>query len=186
MNSNAPIHHQPQVWFGLLGLVSLLAGGFSFWSLATYTHLDHLKTSSEQAWEELQTQYEPRFDLIPVYADSLKTVYASEREIFDYVAETRQNYALAGGAEARVQAVNLLETALDRTQTMVEMYPALSASASVQAVTTELATTQQDLEQPIANYNTSVERYNHQLTVSWITPIAELFGFEPATRMESL
>src|SRR5512138_3568699 len=76
----------------LLAVVAvLLLFGFSIfsWGTGVYNSLVGLDEGVNQAWSQVQNQYQRRVDLIPNLVEVVKGYAAHEREVFEKVAEAR-------------------------------------------------------------------------------------------------
>lgn len=164
---------------GLLVVIVILG----FWLFSSY---NGLVTGSEQlanSWNQVETQYQRRFDLIPNLVNTVKGEANFEQSTLTAVTEARTNWLSAqqsGDVNAQVQATNQTETALARLLVSVEAYPTLKATQGfedfmVQLEGTEnrIATARKDYNDSVLSYNLIVKRFPGNIA-------AMLFGFEPA------
>lgn len=145
----------------------------------TYNRLVQLNQQVEQAWADVETQYQRRFDLIPNLVAATKGFLAQERAVFDTIAQARTRYAGAPrGSTDRVQAANQLESALARLLVIVESYPVLRSSEVVQRLMADLSATENDVAAARRVYNQAVQQYNATVKTFPTVLVANSLGFK--------
>ena len=73
----------------LLGLIAVLV----LWVWATYNGLVTLKTRTQEAWADIDTQLKRRFDLIPNLVATVQGYARHERELFEGNTSPRECHA---------------------------------------------------------------------------------------------
>ncbi len=147
--------------------------------VGTYNRLVQSNQRVENAWADVETQYQRRFDLIPNLVAATKGFLQQERTIFDAIAQARTRYAGAPrGSSERVQAANQLESALARLLVIVENYPVLRSSEVVQRLMTDLSATENEIAFARRTYNQVVREYNAQLKTFPTVLVANSLGFK--------
>jgi LemA protein len=120
---------------GVLLVVALLIIG---WVSSTYNKLVQLDEQINQAWAQVENQYQRRYDLIPNLVETVKGYAKHEREVFTQVTEARAKVGQLNispevlkdpQAFARFQqAQDALSSALSRLLAVAENYPQLKAN----------------------------------------------------------
>jgi LemA protein len=159
----------------LVILLLLVAVGGSL--AGTYNRLVQASQQVDQSWANVETQYQRRFDLIPNLVEATKGFLQQERVIFGEIAEARTRYAGARTPSERVQAANQLEGALARLLVIVENYPVLRSSETVQRLMAELAGTENEIAFARRAYNQAVLQYNTLVKTFPTNLVAGFLGF---------
>ncbi len=158
----------------LLGVVVLI--GLYGWT--TYNGLigDNEKINSQ--WADVEGQYQRRYDLIPNLVNSVKGIMAQEQEIFTAIADARTRYAGATTPEERVEAANGVETSLGRLLVVMENYPQLRSTETVQTLMAQLEGTENRISVERQRYNDLVQTYMTKIQRFPTNLTAKIFGFE--------
>ena len=165
--------------FGILlaaimgGLV--LAGGCLY---GGYNRAIALDEEVKNAWAQVDSQLQRRFELIPNLVETVKGFAAQEKDIFLGVAKARESYFQAKTTGEKAQAAGTFESALSRLLVFTENYPALKSNESFLKLQDSLEGTENRLAVERMRYNEKVKQYNYaamsfegRLWVHW-------FGFE--------
>lgn len=146
-----------------------------------YNSLVKSRESVKAQWQQVETQYQRRFDLIPNLVESVKGIMAQEQKVFGDLAEARTRYAGNRTPENATQ----LETALGRLLVIVENYPELRSSENVAGLMAELAGTENRVAVERRRYNEKVRDYNQSIKIFPRNILANLFGFSEEQYFES-
>jgi len=162
-------------------LVVVLVGLVAASSVAgTYNHLVQVRQQVDAAQADVETQLQRRFDLIPNLVESARAVLAQERTVFETLARARAQYAgTRPGTPERVEAANRVESALARLLVIVENYPVLRSSETVQSLMRELAATENQVAFARRQYNAAVQTYDTMIQTFPTTLVAASLGFRP-------
>lgn len=164
----------------LLASVSLVVAVSSSWVVFWYHRLDLKSQAVKKSWENVEEAYSQRFDVIPILAESAKSIYVPEREVFDLLAQSRQQFALANGPDQQVRAAEHIERALHKVTDTIADYPSLASQPSVVAALEQLRSSDEQLAQSVADYNQSVVSCNQALSQPGVATVAQLFVINPA------
>jgi LemA protein len=164
-------------------LAVVLFVGFYAWG--TYNKLVTGSEAVDNAWAQVETQYQRRFDLIPNLTNSVKGIFNQEKEVFGKLAEARTRYAGAGTVAEKVSAANQVESALGRLLVVLENYPQLRSSEAVQNLMVQLEGTENRISVERKRYNDSVRDYNLLVKRFPARFFASLFGFEEKEYFEA-
>lgn len=164
----------------LIGLVVILVIGFSIfsWFSGTYNSLVTKSATVDNAWAQVDTQYQRRFDLVPNLVAATKGAMAQEQKVFGDIAEARTHYAgTAAGTDARVQATSQYESALSRLMVIMENYPQLKSIDTVNRLMDELSGTENRVLIARDRYNASVKDYDVSIKQFPTNILAGMYGF---------
>jgi len=178
-------------WIALAVIVVL-----AIWAIAIYNGLVALRNRFKNAFAQIDVQLKRRYDLIPNLVEAAKGYLTHERETLEKVIAARnsamgaaQKAAAAPGDAAAMQglaqAEGQLGGALGRLMAVFEAYPDLKANQNILQVQEELTSTENKIAFSRQAYNDSVMEYNTKRESFPDTVFAGMFGFQPATLLES-
>jgi LemA protein len=169
---------------GVLLVVALLIIG---WVSSTYNKLVQLDEQINQAWAQVENQYQRRYDLIPNLVETVKGYAKHEREVFTQVTEARAKVGQLNinpedlkdpQAFARFQqAQDALSSALSRLLAVAENYPQLKANENFLQLQAQLEGTENRISVERRRYNEVVQQYNTYVRRFPTNIIAGMFGF---------
>ncbi len=160
----------------LLGLIAVLV----LWVWATYNGLVTLKTRTQEAWADIDTQLKRRFDLIPNLVATVQGYAQHEKGLFEAVtkARTQAMQASQGGDIADIaKSQAVLGGALRGILAVAENYPDLKASQNFLQLQDELSDTENKIQAARRFYNGNVRDYNIKLQVFPSNMLAGMFNF---------
>jgi LemA protein len=170
------------VWlFVLLGLIVVVGA----WLWSGYNGLIASKAGVENAWAQVETQYQRRFDLIPNLQATVQGAADFEQETFTAVTAARSQWQQASGRAEQVGAANAFDSALSRLLVTVEAYPQLQATQAFRDFMTQLEGTENRIATARRDYNESVRVYNVQVRQFPRNILAGIFGFAPEQAFSS-
>lgn len=159
-----------------------------------YNSLVEKQQNVEQAWAQVENQYQRRADLIPNLVNTVKGYAAHESATFEKVTEAR-----AKATSINITADNLDEATLEKFQkaqgelsqalksllAVTEAYPDLKASENFMNLQTQLestdnriATERMRYTQAVRDYNTSIKKFPTNIYAGW-------FGFEKKPQFQA-
>jgi LemA protein len=164
----------------LLGLIAIIFVT-GFWVSGTYNGLVTMEEKIDEAWGQVQVQYQRRYDLIPNLVETVKGVANFEKETYQAVTEARSAWAdsmKTSDRPAQIEATQNVESALARLLVTVENYPNLKAQvnfgtlqAQIEGTENRVSVARKDYNERITPFNTKVRRFPALL-------IAGLLGFD--------
>ncbi len=160
----------------VLLVIVLVVGVLFVWT--TYNRIVSLDEGIKNAWAQVETVLQRRYDLIPNLVNTVKGYAKHEKELFEEVARLRSQWQSAQGTEAKVAAATALEGALGRLIAVAENYPELKASQNFLSLQDELAGTENRISVERQRYNDTVRSYNVAIRTFPGNIIAGKFGFE--------
>lgn len=175
----------------LVGIVALCS-----LSSCNYNSLVEKQQSVDQAWAQVENQYQRRADLIPNLVETVKGYSTHESETLQKVTEAR-----AKATSITIDAENLNEETLAKYQqaqgelsqalksllAVTEAYPDLKANenfmqlqAQLEGTENRIATERKRYTEAVADYNTAIKKFPTNIYAGW-------FGFEakPQFRAEA-
>ena len=168
---------------GIILLGIILAG----WITGMYNSLVKLDETVNQAWAQVQNQYQRRVDLIPNLVEVVKGYAAHEREVFEKVAEARSN---VGKLQVTPEILNNPQTfqqfqqaqaglsgALSRLLAVAENYPQLKANENFLQLQAQLEGTENRIAVERRRFNEIVQEYNIKVRTFPTAIFAGMFGF---------
>ena len=167
----------------IVAVVVLLLLGFYTWS--SYNHLVTANEKIDGQWAQVETQYQRRFDLIPNLVNSVQGAMAQEQKVFGDLAEARSHYAGVQNPNEKAAAATQVESSLSRLLVVMENYPQLKSTETVQTLMAQLEGTEnrisverQRFNNEIRDFNTYIKRFPNNI-------IAGQLGFSARNYFEA-
>jgi len=151
----------------------------------TYNTLVSLDEGIKEAWAQVETQLQRRYDLIPNYVETVKGYAKQEKDVFIKVTEARSRVGQAQTIPDKIEANNALTSALSRLLVVVERYPELKSNQNFLRLQDELAGTENRIAVARRRYNEAVKTYNVAVRSFPQNLVAKMFSFEKATFFEA-
>ena len=114
----------------------------------------------ESQWQEIDSQLQRRFDLIPNIVATIKGVTAQEKAVFLGIAEARKAYGAAGTVNDKAKAAGLFQTALRGVVLNIEKYPNLKSNENFLKLQDSLEGTENRIAVERKRYNDAVQLLN--------------------------
>lgn len=165
-----------KLWIVLIVVGVLILGGM-YYGISVGNQLVGMREQTTQQWAQVESQYQRRVDLIPNVVASVQGQLKQEKEIFTTLAEARSKYLSAGTPEARVQAAGGFDQATVKFLAVLESYPNLRSSETIQSLITELEGTENRISVERKRYNDSVGIYNARIQTFPTSLVASMRGF---------
>ena len=170
---------------GVIVLVLLIA----IW--VSYNRFVEQRQLMRDAWANIDTELQRRYDLIPNLVETVKGYATHERVLFEEVTAAR---AAALGSQGtpgeQARDEQQLVRTLQQLFAVAEGYPTLQASGNFLALQRELATTEDRIQVARRFFNANVRNFNRRVQafpsnmMAWAMHLteAEYFEVEPAVR----
>ncbi len=136
-------------------------------------------------WQQVEVQYQRRFDLIPNLVEAAKGAQAQEQKVFGDLAQARANYTAAKTNDEKAAAASQVETSLGRLIAIFENYPDLKSNETILKLQDELAGTENRVATERRRYNELVRSYNTSVGVFPGSLFAKWFGFSAHSYFEA-
>ena len=177
-------------WIVFLGIIAIIA----LWAVNVYNGLVEQQESVENAWAQVENQYQRRADLVPNLVATVKGYASHEQETLEGVINARAKAtqitidltnATPGQLAAYQAAQGELSQALGRLLAVAENYPDLKANenfrdlqAQLEGTENRITTARQVFNDEARQYNTNIRRFPKNI-------IAGMFGFEKKPYFEA-
>ena len=150
----------------------------SFAGCGTYNRLVSLDEGIDNAWAQVETGLQRRYDLIPNLISTVKGYAKHEKELLEEITQLRSQWAEAKGTDEKAHTATQMEGALGRLMMVVENYPELKANQNFLALQDELAGTENRITVERRRYNDAVKEYNTAVRKFPGNLFARQFGFQ--------
>jgi LemA protein len=161
------------LWVVLGVVVLLLSAG-----VVSYNRFVNQRNLIRNAWANIDTELQRRYDLIPNLVETVKGYASHERGTLEAVTQARAGAVAATGTPAeQAAAEGPLVGALRQLFAVSERYPDLKANQSFLSLQHELAVTEDRLQAARRFFNANVQDYNRRAQSFPSTLIARQFGF---------
>ena len=166
----------------VLGLVLILG----VWSCSGYNGLVKEDESVKKSWNNVQTEYQKRYDLVDNLVNTVKGAAKFEQETLTQVIQARSKASsIQLNADQLTneniqkfdQAQSELSGSLGRLLVSVERYPELKATENFMKLQGQLEGIENDVRVSRTNFNESVNTYNTKVRSFPTNIFAGMFGF---------
>ncbi len=145
--------------------------------ITTYNTLVRLRNKVKNAFAQIDTQLQRRFDLIPNLVETVKGFATHEKELLENVAASRSGYMNASTNGEKMAMNNQLTAGLRSLFAVAENYPDLKANANFLKLQDELSETEDKVTYARQFYNDAVTIYNDKIQMFPGNMVAGIFGF---------
>jgi LemA protein len=173
--------------FKFIQLILILALGFTLFGCG-YNSLVQMDEKVNQAWSQVENQYQRRADLIPNlvktvqgYADFEKGVLVEVTELRSKVGQIKlsaEDLSDEDKFKKYQQAQDELSGALSRLLVVAENYPQLKANENFLQLQTQLEGTENRIAVERRKFNEAVQEYNTSVRSFPTLITAKIFGFK--------
>lgn len=174
------------VWVWILGIVVLLG----LWVIGAYNGLIASRGFVDNAWAQVEVQYQRRADLVPQLVATVQGAADFESTTLEEVTKARTNWLNVSqdGAATRgdqIASSNAFDSALSRLLVTVESYPALTATQGFQDLQVQLEGNENRVAVARKDYNQAATVYNIKIKKIPTVILANMFGFDAYDLFES-
>jgi LemA protein len=175
----------PKKWIGIgIAVIVILILVGTVWG--SYNTLVRLSQGTDEAWANVETQYQRRIDLIPNLVNIAQTYMINEINMLEKVTALRSQWMQQqGNSEAQAQTTNQIEGALKTIFATAESYPILTSSPQFTTLMDSNSETENMVAVARTRYNNAVRDYNTATKVFPSNIIAGWFGFGQRTYFEA-
>ncbi len=169
-------------WIILIGLVLI----FGVWGCSGYNGLVKQDESVNNAWNNVNTEYQKRTDLVGNLVNTVKGAANFEKETLTGLVEARAKATsinlnadqLTPENMAKFQqAQSQMSGALSRLLAVVENYPDLKATQNFQQLQGQLEGIENDIRGSRRTFNDAVNVYNTKVRSFPMNILSGMFGF---------
>ena len=148
------------------------------WVISTYNSLVQLRNKVRNAFAQVDTQLQRRFDLIPNLVETVKGYAGHEKDVLENITASRSGYMNASSNEQKLEMNNQLSSTLKSLFAVAENYPELKANTNFLKLQEDLSETEDKVGYARQFYNDAVTIYNNKLQMFPSNVIAGIFGFK--------
>jgi LemA protein len=161
-------------------LIFVLAIGFVFILIAVsmYNGLVSQRNAVANAFASVDAQLQKRYDLVPNLVSSVKGYATHERELFERVAQLRNEALSSPDARTRQSADTQIGALLPQIFALSENYPQLRASRNFLHLQKSLNEIEEQLSAARRTFNACVTQYNNAVESFPSSILAAQFGFQ--------
>ena len=147
-------------------------------NIMTYNKLVRLRNQVMNAFAQIETLLQRRFDLIPNLVETVKGYQIHEKELLENVAAARSGFLNAGSNQEKMEVYNDLSSHLRKLFAVTEAYPDLKANQSFMMLQQELSGTEDKLTYARQFYNDAVTMFNDSILIFPNNIVASMSGFK--------
>lgn len=157
------------------------------WGVGVYNTLVTMQENVENAWGQVENQYQRRADLVPNIVATVKGYATHEQATYTGVMEarakaTQMNIDPSNATPQQLAAYQAaqgeLSQALGRLMAVAENYPDLKASENFRQLADQLEGTENRISYARNLFNDCAKEYNAKVRKFPSNIIASMFGFE--------
>ena len=162
--------------------------------VSSYNGLVGAEENVENAWSNVENQYQRRSDLIPNLVNTVKGYANHEKETLDAVISARAKATqttidpsnlTAENMKAFQQAQGEISSALSRLLVSVERYPDLKANENFKTLQAQLEGTENRISVERRKFNSIAKEFNTTIRKFPKNIVASMFGFEKRPYFEA-
>ncbi len=152
-----------------------------FWLISIYNGLVGLRNRRENAFADIDVQLKQRHDLIPQLVETVKGYAGHEKSVLEQVTLARSGAMAATTVEGKVQAENVLSSALQGLRVTMEDYPDLKANENFMHLQEEISDIENKLAASRRFFNSATQELNTAIERFPNTLISSRYGFTRQT-----
>ena len=164
----------------MLGVVVILV----VWGISLYNNLVKLRNNRENAFANIDVQLKQRHDLVPQLVATVKGYAEHEKTVFQRVTEARAAAMGATSINDKVEAENMLTSALAGLKVSLEAYPELKANENFLQLQGEISDIENKLAAVRRFFNSATRELNNAVQTFPSNLFAKMFGFKKEPMFE--
>lgn len=164
----------------ILGVVVILV----VWGISLYNNLVKLRNNRENAFANIDVQLKQRHDLVPQLVATVKGYAEHEKTVFQHVTEARAAAMGATSINDKVEAENMLTSALAGLKVSLEAYPELKANENFLQLQGEISDIENKLAAVRRFFNSATRELNNAVQTFPSNLFAKMFGFKKEPMFE--
>lgn len=149
-----------------------------------YNNLVRLRNNRENAFANIDVQLKQRYDLIPNIVAAVKGYAKHESEVLEKVTMARTAAMGATSINDKIEANNMLSSALAGLRVSVEAYPELKANQNFLQLQSELSDIENKLAASRRFFNGTTRELNNAVQTFPTNILAGMFGFHKEPMFE--
>lgn len=181
-----------KVWTWVI--VAAVVVSLVVFSVKKYNNMVSMDESVQNAWSQVETQYQRRADLIPQLVNVVKGAADYERKTLEAVIEARSKATSIQLSADELTEENLakfqkaqdqLSSALSHLMAIHEAYPELKANENFRDLQAQLEGTENRIAVARKDFNEAVKEYNAYIRRFPANIFAGMFGFDKKAYFKS-
>ena len=173
------------VLVAILIVILLIGLGVFRWYISGYNKAVNLEEGAEKAWSDIDSALQRRLDLVPNLVSTVKGYAEHEKELFENIAKSRENYFQAGNRAGKIEASNQLSGFLSRLLMLQERYPDLKANQNFLDLQVALEGTENRINVARTRYNEAAKILNSYTRQFFGSFFCRKAGVEPVDYFEA-
>ena len=169
----------------ILIVILLIGLGVFRWYISGYNKAVNLEEGAEKAWSDIDSALQRRLDLVPNLVSTVKGYAEHEKELFENIAKSRENYFQAGNRAGKIEASNQLSGFLSRLLMLQERYPDLKANQNFLDLQVALEGTENRINVARTRYNEAAKILNSYTRQFFGSFFCRKAGVEPVDYFEA-
>ncbi len=166
----------------LLIIILILAVIYVAW---THHRIAAASAQVDSQWALVNPQFQIRMALMPSLEILIQPALATTSEVVADLDEARADYNAASSTDLKAETAGEVESAYAAFVTALAQYPQTAARADVQALVSQIQTTESPVSIQRTSYNEAVRSYNTLVTSGPSSVFAHLFGYVPRAYFDS-
>ena len=147
--------------------------------VSMYNGLVQIRNQCDEAWSDIATEMQRRYDLIPNLVNTVKGYAGHEKELLENVTRLREQCAANNGSPGEQAASEgMLMGALGKLMVRIEQYPDLKANQNFLELQQELTNTEDRMQAANRFYNGNVRENNNKVQMFPTNIVAGMFSFK--------
>lgn len=171
----------------IIGIIAIVLIILYRITIGAYNNMVSKEELVNEAWANVQTQYQRRLDLIPNLVNTVKGYAQHEKDVFTQVTEARSKVGSIQVDPDKLDEASLkkfqeaqagLSSALARLLAVAERYPDLKANQNFLELQAQLEGTENRIAYARDKYNEAARKFNQYIRKFPNNIIANMFGFD--------
>lgn len=165
-------------------IIAIVVVILAIWGVSIYNNLVKLRNNRENAFANIDVQLKQRYDLVPQLVATVKGYAAHEKETLQRVTDARAAALGANTINEKIQADNMLTSALAGLKVSVEAYPELKANQNFIQLQGEISDIENKLAAVRRFFNSATRELNNAVETFPSNLFAKMFGFSKEPMFE--
>ncbi len=144
----------------VLAVIVVIAVMIFSWFRSGYDKAVTMDENVNEAWSNVDTALQRRFDLVPNLVNTVKGYAEHEKGIFENLANARKEYFSKSSKAGKIEAANEFSSALSRLLMLQENYPDLKANQNFLSMMDSLEGTENRINVARTRYNEAARALN--------------------------
>ena len=158
-------------------VIIIIVAILAIWLVVIYNRLVKLRNNRENAFANIDVQLKQRCDLIPQLVAAVKGYATHEKETLQRVTDARAASMGAQTINDKIQADNMMTSALAGLKIQLEAYPDLKANQNFIQLQEEIADIENKLAAVRRFFNSATRELNNAVETFPSNIFAKMFGF---------